>query len=112
MKTDYFIWTNRVVELFFLNNEKEEFINSFMDYQETGDMKHLCDAACLSIGSKSESKSRWPHVKDEYDLIAQCQRMNSEDKYMSHTKEEIEDMAGFEGTKSDLNGISIMGKDQ
>ena len=108
-KPDYFIWTNRVITLFFLNNEKQEFINAFMDYQETDDISNLCDAACLSLCDKSEPKSRWSHVSDEYDLKAQCQRMKSRDKYMSHTKEELEaiKIPGFEGDFENLNKLQV-----
>ena len=112
MKTPYFVWTNRVITLFFLNNEKEEFINAFMDFNETGDIANLCDAACLEISDKSKPKSRWPQVKDEHDLIAQCQRMKSDDKYLALTKEELEEIPMFKGTMSTLDSaLNIRRKD-
>lgn len=91
MKTDYFVWTNRVIYLFFLKCEEKEFIEAYMNYFETRDITKLCSAACLEQDkNKLFEKSRWHHVKDEHDLKAQCKRMKSDDKYIALSKAEIE----------------------
>lgn len=86
MKTKYFMWTNRVISLFFLDREEDLFIKAY----QTHDINKLCDAAVLELDEDGlHPKSRWSHVRCEIDLIAQCERMDHDDKYFALTDKEL-----------------------
>jgi len=88
MKTakGYFKYWNGTITLFFLELEEYEFIDAL----KTKSIKILCDAACLELDiNLLFKKSRWKHVQSEFDLIGQCRRMKSDDKYMKFSSEEL-----------------------